>query len=330
MSTSPYWKRSLRLLQTISAKKPAICTIQVTNRCNMQCSFCAFWSDGAPPPNELTLAQIIRISEKLAEVGSMIISVEGGEPMLRPDLIEIVRALAAHHHPVLYTNGWFVTEENAKRLFDAGMVQVGVSLDYASPESHDAHRLPGSFERVVRAVEHFQRAAKDPKKQIHLMTVLMDDNLDELEPLFALSRSLQIRHRVTLLATQGKNRAGGKTLPNQNVTEALRGLKKKYPHFVDLTSYIDGMDAFLQGTFSNPCQAGSMGFNINHLGFANPCIEKADVSVGKILELPTDVLLQRLSSLEEVKGCQSCYTLCRGHVQAVSSLSPKNLSELLL
>lgn len=330
MEASPYWKRSVTLLQTILTKRPAICTIQVTNRCNMRCSFCAFWSDGAPPPEELTLAQLGRVSEKLAQIGSFIISVEGGEPMLRPDLIEIIRVLARHHHPVLYTNGWLVTEENAKQLFEAGLVQVGVSLDYAAPERHNAHRLPGSYERVLEAVAHFQKAAKDPSKQIHLMTVLMDDNVEEIEPLFALSKRLQIRHRLTLLATLGKNRAGGKQTPPPQVTERLRALQKKYPHFVDPSGYLSGLDSFLAGSYQVPCQAGKRGFNINHIGETNPCIELADVSVGKFLETPADVLLERLGALEETRGCQKCYTLCRGHVQALSPFQPRALAELLL
>ena len=327
MKATPYWLRSLRLVKTIAAKQPAICTIQVTNRCNMRCSFCAFWSDGAAPPDELTLAQLMRVSEKLASIGSFIISVEGGEPMLRPDLVEIIRALAIYHHPVLYTNGWFVTEENAKAFMGAGLVQVGISLDYANPARHDTHRLAGSYDKVLRAVEHFRKAAKDPLKQIHLMTVLMDDNLNELDDLFALSKRLQIRHRVTLLATQGKNRAGGKETPPPSVSKTLQNLQKKYPHFVDPSDYLAGMDDFLRDEYQTPCQAGKRGFNISHLGDANPCIEKADVSVGKILELPTDVLLQRLASLPETQNCQRCYTLCRGHVEALSSV--RSVAELL-
>ena len=327
MKATPYWLRSLQLVKTIAAQRPAICTIQVTNRCNMRCSFCAFWSDGAAPPDELTLAQLTRVSEKLASIGSFIISVEGGEPMLRPDLLEIIRALALYHHPVLYTNGWFVTEENAAAFMGAGLVQVGISLDYATPVRHDTHRLPGSYEKVLGAVEHFRKAAKDPVKQLHLMTVLMDDNLEELDDLFALSKKLKIRHRVTLLATQGKNRAGGKETPPPRVSQTLQELQRKYPHFVDPSHYIAGMDDFLRDEYKTPCQAGKRGFNINHIGDTNPCIEKADLSVGKILELPTDVLLQRLASLPEVEGCQKCYTLCRGHVEALSSL--RSVAELL-
>ena len=326
----PYWKRSVKLLDTIRRGGLAICTLQVTNRCNMRCSFCAFWSDGAPPPEELTLAQIERLSAKLARLGSMIISVEGGEPTLRPDLPDLIAALAKHHHPVLYTNGWYIDRAKAKTLYDAGLVGVGISLDYATREKHDAHRLEGSFDKVLAAVEHFKRAAPLTRRRVHLMTVLMEDNRDDIEPLLELSKKLGVRHMVTLLAVGGHNRAQGKVQPKpESLSPWLLDLKKRYPHFVDLTDYLGSMDSYLKGEFTSPCQAGKRGFNVNHVGQANPCIELTDVSVGHVLDVTDDELVRRLRSVPEVGHCQKCFTICRGNVQALGAKRFKPLLELL-
>ena len=327
----PYWKRCLKLVGTVSRGGPLICTLQVTNRCNMRCSFCGFWSDGAPPAEELTLSQIRRTSEKLAEMGSLIISVEGGEPLLRPDIVEVVEALAAHHHPVLYTNGWHVDANMARALFDAGLIAVGVSLDYANPERHDAHRLQGSYDRVMAAVQHFQDAAPRGRHRVHLITVLMEDNRDELEPLLELSKRLDVRHMVTLLAVAGYNRDSGKTLPvaNKPLSPWLLGLKKRYPHFIDLTDYLASVDDYLTGKYERPCQAGRRGFNINHLGQVNPCIELTNVRLGHVLEHTNAELLHRLRSVEEVPTCQQCFTICRGNVQALGQGKLRSLVELL-
>jgi MoaA/NifB/PqqE/SkfB family radical SAM enzyme len=298
----------------------------------MRCSFCAFWSDGAAPPEELTLAQIERLSAKLARLGSLIISVEGGEPMLRPDIVEIVAALARHHHPVLYTNGWHVDGDRAKALFDAGIVGVGLSLDYATAEKHDAHRLPGSFDRVMRAVEHFRRVAPRGRRRVHLVSVLMEDNRDDLEPLLRISRDLGIRHMVTLLAVGGYNRASGKEQPRVDrsaLTPWLLDLKRKYPHFIDLTEYLSNMDDYLHGRYTKPCQAGTPGFNVNHVGQTNPCIELTNVSVGHVLEVPDEELVRRLRTVPQVRDCQKCYTICRGNVQAVGGGRIASIRELL-
>src|SRR5512142_544706 len=94
----------------IALRRPFSCLVQVTNRCNMQCSFCDFWPNAAPKKDELTVADYERVAKEMAEIGCYCISIEGGEPFVRPDLVDIVRAFARQHVPVLFTNGWYVTE----------------------------------------------------------------------------------------------------------------------------------------------------------------------------------------------------------------------------
>jgi MoaA/NifB/PqqE/SkfB family radical SAM enzyme len=129
-------------------KKPFSCLVQVTNRCNMECSFCDFWPNPAPKKEELTAAEMRRVARELAELGTFVVSIEGGEPFVRKDLVEIVAAFGERHIPALYTNGWFVTKENARALFDAGLTQVHVSIDYPDAARHDQkRRLAGTTDR---------------------------------------------------------------------------------------------------------------------------------------------------------------------------------------
>src|SRR5713226_6956487 len=101
-------KRDLGFAATVVLRRPFQCFLQVTNRCNMRCSFCDFWPNGVPPAEELTLDDFSRLEEDLTRLGTFLISIEGGEPMLRPDLIDIVRIFSRRHMPMLYTNGWFI------------------------------------------------------------------------------------------------------------------------------------------------------------------------------------------------------------------------------
>jgi MoaA/NifB/PqqE/SkfB family radical SAM enzyme len=101
----------------------------------------------------MTRGRLRGISSKLAEAGSMIVPIEGGEPLLRADIADIVRAFARYHHPILFTNGWRVTPAVANNSGARGLSEVGVSLDYADPARHDAHRgEPGTFDAALRAV----------------------------------------------------------------------------------------------------------------------------------------------------------------------------------
>lgn len=95
----------LRFAAGIAMRRPFQVLVQVTNRCNMKCSFCDFWPNGAHPREELSVDDFRQLAADLAKQGTFLVSIEGGEPFLRPDLVEIVRAFSAKHVTVLYTNG---------------------------------------------------------------------------------------------------------------------------------------------------------------------------------------------------------------------------------
>ncbi|HEV3027143.1 MAG TPA: radical SAM protein, partial [Planctomycetota bacterium] len=226
------WKERMRELgfaRSIWTGRPFSCLLQVTNRCNMKCSFCDFWPNGVSPQEELTLDEMRSISRQLSGLGRFLVSIEGGEPFVRPDLVEIVRAFSGDHLPALFTNGWHVTDENAEALFGAGLAQAGVSIDYAVPERHDAKRvLPGAFDRARKAIEAFKRAAPHGGRQVHVITVLMKDNVDQIEPLLELSASHGVGHVITLLARDGYRRGkGGDDWPKEAVSEKLLALWKR-------------------------------------------------------------------------------------------------------
>src|SRR3954471_6010143 len=100
--------RDLRFAWGALRRRPFNLLLQVTNRCNMRCSFCDFWPNGVPPREELTLENYAALEEAMSSLGTFLVSVEGGEPFLRPGLIEIVRIFGRRHIPILYTNGWHV------------------------------------------------------------------------------------------------------------------------------------------------------------------------------------------------------------------------------
>lgn len=315
------WKervREMKFARSVLAGRPYNCLLQVTNRCNMKCSFCDFWPNGVAPQEELSLDEIRSISRQLSELGKFLVSLEGGEPFVRSDLVDIVRAFSDDHLPTLYTNGWYVTPENARALFDAGLTQVGVSIDYAEALRHDAKRvLPGTFERAWRAVDAFRDAAPHGGKQVHVMTVLMADTVDELEPLLELSAARGVGHVVTLLSKHGYRRGrGGDAWPSGALSDRLVGLWEKHPHWRFWREYLERMDTFLAGGPMPTCRAGIQSFNIDHVGNVSPCIERIDRIAGNVRREPLKEIHARLAAdREEISKCQQCWTACRGFSQ---------------
>jgi len=297
-------------------RRPFQCLLQITNRCNMQCRFCDFWPNGVAPAEELSLAELRDLALQLGALGRFLVSIEGGEPFVRPDLVDIVRAFASDHVPLLFTNGWYVDATAAARLFDAGLAQVGVSIDYPDAARHDAQRgLPGACERAWRAVDLFRDAAPHGGRQVHVMTVLMEDNWRDLEALLEQSRARGVGHSLTLLSATGFRRAAGQAVPAAPVSAALVELWRRHRHLRTFEGYLEGVDRFLGGGALPACRAGHQSFNVDHVGNVSPCIEKIDRVAGNIRREPLAAIHARLRARDEGAGCQACWTACRGFSQ---------------
>jgi len=310
--------RELAFAAGVLRRRVVQCLVQVTNRCNMQCTFCDFWPNGVPASEELSAAEWRGVAAQLARLGRCVVSIEGGEPFVRPDLAEIVHAFAADHLPLLFTNGWYVDDAAARALFAAGLAQVGVSIDFPDAARHDAQRrLPGAFERAWRAVDAFRAAAPHGGRQVHVMTVLMEDNQHDLDALLALSAVRGVGHSVTLLSRAGFRRTAARRLPAPPIGRTLAALWRRHPHLRTFGSYLDGIDTFLDGGDLPACRAGVQSFNIDHVGNVSACIEKIDQVAGNVRREPLADIHARLVRRDDAAGCQACWTACRGVAQAL-------------
>ena len=240
--------RDARFAAGVVARRPFQVLLQVTNRCNMKCNFCDFWSNGVAPSAELTLADFAALEAQLTEMGTFIVSIEGGEPFLRPDLVDIVSIFGLRHIPLLYTNGWYVDDATARALWSAGLAQVGVSIDYADAARHDRRRgVAGAFDKAWRAVELLRDAAPHRGKAVHVMTVLMDDNTADLDAILTRSKQARVGHCATLLSSGGFRRAPGASMPSAEAAASLANLWSEHTHFRMFGSYLRAIEPFLRG-----------------------------------------------------------------------------------
>lgn len=312
-----YQYRSLRLCTGFLLKRFIHCNLQLTYRCNFTCQICDFWKNEYDKQNELTFEDIRLIGKKLSKLGTLIISLAGGEPLMREDLCDIITELRrANHFPILITNGWFVDDAKARDLQRAGLQEISVSVDYASPEKHDQQRgKKGAWDRAIHALELLQKHRRDPRNRVHMISVLLDDNLEEIEEMIRLSKSLGVTYMVNLYSW---NRGIKKPrLPENEVSAFLLSLKKKYPEFVTLTTYIERLDqAITEGGIGN-CKTGKLLLNIDNQGNVARCTETVDEPVGNILHEDVWEIRKKLLKLQKEKECNQCWTSCRGFAESM-------------
>lgn len=139
--------------------RPLAVTLAVTSRCQLACVHCSAASSGNAGP-DLTRAEIEKVIRESVDLGVTNITFTGGEPLLRPDLEELVSMVARRDTVALvFTNALALTEQRAFSLKKAGLTAVFISLDSPNPAEHDRLRgKAGSFSSVQAGVQNAIRA----------------------------------------------------------------------------------------------------------------------------------------------------------------------------
>jgi Fe-coproporphyrin III synthase len=176
------------LLQFSADKKPVV-VWNVTRRCNLRCVHCYSQSEDRGYSGELSLDEGKSLIDDLAGFGSPVILFSGGEPLIRPDILDLIRyATQQGRRAVLSTNGTLITPTVAKKLKDIGLSYVGISLD-GLQETHDAFRgFPGTFARVMAAIKNCQ----DVGLKVGLRFTINKRNFKDISGIFDLVEEKRI------------------------------------------------------------------------------------------------------------------------------------------
>lgn len=116
----------------VSENHPILVHIIPMRKCNLDCTYCNEFDDVSTP---VPLAEMKKRLDILAGMGTSIITISGGEPLLHPELDEIIRYIRKHGMIAgLITNGFFLNKERIERLNSAGLEHLQISIDNAVPD----------------------------------------------------------------------------------------------------------------------------------------------------------------------------------------------------
>jgi MoaA/NifB/PqqE/SkfB family radical SAM enzyme len=136
----------------VSPHHPILAQIVPIRRCNLACTYCnEFDAFSAPVP----LAEMRKRVDRLAALGTTIVTISGGEPMLHPDLDEIVRHIRQRGIlATLITNGYLLTAERIGGLNRAGLDYLQISIDNVSPDETSKKSLKVLDRKLQLLAEH--------------------------------------------------------------------------------------------------------------------------------------------------------------------------------
>jgi len=162
--------------------KPVYVQFYITARCNLTCQQCNIIYSNSDV-RECNIDEIKRIADNLAKIGVAIILLTGGEPFVRNDLPEIIKAFSTRGiHVRMQTNG-LASEEKIIQAIEAGGKDISISLDSLRPsiQNHVNGGFVRSWERAIEVISLFSTHLPKNKSFAALGCVLQPDNLNEIE-----------------------------------------------------------------------------------------------------------------------------------------------------
>jgi MoaA/NifB/PqqE/SkfB family radical SAM enzyme len=277
------------------------------------------------------------VIDGLAELGVSALSLTGGEPLLHPDVIDIVsraraRGLIVH----LNTNGMLVDEAMARRLVDAGLDSVNLSLDGAVAETHDRlRRTRGGFAKIERAIANFRQARRRARDlTINVVSVISSENVAELSSIVALAKGWGA-DSIGLMPAQFFALPEMRPLGDSGITPAkldvLDGFLAELRNDPFVDSSEDYLDLFRDCLIGKPspleCMAGYHTLTVDCFANVYRCFPFGLMGVephplGE-RTLPEWWASQEGASLrEECRDCRACYWNCDTEVNLLLQPRP--------
>ncbi len=170
-------------------RKPLQCSLYVTDRCNLDCAYCTEYNNSRPHPTLENLKIWIR---KIRDLGTMRIALVGGEPLLHPNIVEIVRYCRKLGFATsLTTNGFLLTRKLVAALEDAGLQVLQISVDRMTPSAITKK----SFKTILPKLDYF----RDSKISLHITGVICQDTLADSRAVLETGLSRGIPTEVRLV-----------------------------------------------------------------------------------------------------------------------------------
>ena len=202
--------------------------LEVTLRCNAKCEHCGSSCGYDFPKDEISAEDLKRTLLEIHEhygAKNVFLTVTGGEPLMRKDLFDIMKyAVSLGFRWGMTTNGMLIDEEIIQKYRETNMESISISLD-GLKETHESFRkVPGSFDRIMHAIDLLK--GLETLRSFQITTVANKKNMDELEDLYQLLLSKGIKEwRVMCVDPIGRANL------NDGILLDKEGLVRMY-HFI--------------------------------------------------------------------------------------------------
>ncbi len=309
---------------------PTLVYLEVTYRCNLKCKHCGLTkiSDFS---DELSMKEIDDIFTQMENMGTMGVSILGGEPLARKDIFEILQSALSHNiGATLTTNTTMINKENVRKLEESKLLSLKISMEGVEGESYENIRGKGTYSRFLEGLHLLRESGIN----LSMGTTIMKPNLPYVRDIVEFA----IKQGIGTIAFNLVKKWGDNTslmLNYEEYREFVRLMAEEIlPEYSDAISInlppsfypVPQEGIYLFDNFG--CVAGNSVLHINPDGWVCPCnFIKSLPATDNIRERQLqDIWLngekfRKIRSIQAPKKCSTCrlYLPCRGGCRAQPS-----------
>jgi MoaA/NifB/PqqE/SkfB family radical SAM enzyme len=287
-----------------SPRHPILAHLIPTRRCNLSCAYCNEYDDHSQP---VPAVELFRRIDRLASLGTTIITLSGGEPLLHPQLDDIIRYIRSRGIvATLITNGYLLTAERIQRLNRAGLDHLEISIDNVTPDAVSKK----SLKVLDLKVEWLARYAEF---EVNINTVLGAGVQRPEDALVIACRAVELGFTTTVGLIHDHS---GQLRPldewHRNIYEALVKLGHRFFSYVQTNRFQRNLVRGLPNQWQ--CRAGSRYLYVCENGLVHWCSQQRGYP-GIPLERYTHEDLER--EYDTVKNCAPYCTISCVHQTAL-------------
>ncbi len=286
--------------------RPLVVSYEVTLSCNCNCQHCEL---GGIIKNEKQL-QPAEYGQLTRTLNPPVVQISGGEPLLRKDILDIVKAIKQSDgfpYLIFVTNGVLLSESNYLQLYEAGVNQFSVSLDFPDERHDDFRRHRGLYKHLEQTLPQL---AKFGYQDIILNTAITRANLRDILSLAQKARDWNISisySAYTALRTGNKDYCIDSEEDLKVLRQMFSGLielKKQTNHVINSKAILlDTLRYFEQGYMPN-CKAGIRFFVVMPDGSFVPCSHSGDTH---------STQKEMIQNFSQMNQCSACYDAIRAY-----------------
>ena len=293
---------------------PVDAQLIVTRRCNLSCGYCTEYDDSSEP---VPLEDLQRRIDALHRLGSANITLLGGEPLMHPDVAEIVAYAGRHSNTSVVTNGFLLRNEVIEKLNEAGLNNLTVSIDalHADPSRY--------IQKTLRSLRtRLERLKRLARFDVHVTAVLCEGSKDDFEEFVQEINALGLRMSLNLIH-DGKGRVSIKGQPYLDLYEHFYREGKPFTY----TDYEYNKQLLRGETPSWKCRAGSRYLYVDEFGKVQLCASQIG-RLGKPIEEYSFEDMREQS--KTYKGCEEgCSVGCAFRCSMVDNDKPGLIKAIL-